>query len=102
MKELNDFFNELEKPSFNRLYISVVKRFFALSKEDSLDIIEILSDLDILKPVYKIKIHGKLQPGEYEYLRNIPQEIFIEDLYEDVKIDYTKDVFLLFKVIKDE
>ncbi|ASV82005.1 hypothetical protein [Enterococcus hirae] len=97
-----EFFKILEKKSTSRVYVSVIRRFFDIREKDSLDIVEILSKLDILKPVYKIKISDTLLPSEYEYLRDIPENIFIEDLYEDITIDFSKHVFLFFRVIKDE
>ena len=97
-----EFFNILLKKSTSRVYVSVIRRFFDIREKDSLDIVEILSKLDILKPVYKIKISDTLLPSEYEYLRDIPENIFIEDLYEDITIDFSKHVFLFFRVIKDE
>lgn len=97
-----EFLKILEKKSTSRVYVSVIRRFFDIREKDSLDIVEILSKLDILKPVYKIKISDTLLPSEYEYLRDIPENIFIEDLYEDITIDFSKHVFLFFRVIKDE
>ncbi|WP_143353796.1 hypothetical protein [Candidatus Enterococcus testudinis] len=97
-----EFLSKLELKSSSRIYVSFVRRFFDVSEKDSLDIIEILNTLDILKPIYKIKISNRLLPEEYEFLRDIPPIIFDEESYEDRQINFSENVFVFFKVIKDE
>lgn len=98
----NEFLSKLELKNSSRIYVSFVRRFFGVSEKDSLDIIEILNELDILKPAYKIKISNKLLPKEYEFLRDIPPIIFDDESYEDRQINFSENVFLFFKVVKDE
>lgn len=96
------FLDRLDNFANNRLYISYIRRFFNISKKDSLDIIEILVNLDIVEPRYKIQFSERFLPIEYDYMREIPSTIFDEELHEDIPIDFNKNVFVFFKVIANE
>lgn len=96
------FLDKLDEYGNNRLYISTIRKFFKISQEESLSVIELLVTLDILKPVYKIKIDDRILSAEYDYMKDIPPFAFDEDNYEDVPINFTNNVFVFFRVISDE
>lgn len=82
--------------------MSFVRRSLKLSQKDSLDVIEILTDLDILKPIYKIKLSEGFFQKEYETMRQLPSFIYDENLHEDIPVDLTKNIYIFFRVIIDE
>lgn len=100
--KLGDFFHYLENPKNIRLYESVLRRYLDVSMKDSLDIIELLVSMDIIEPVYRLKLQDRFIEGEYNDLKDIPSTIFDDERYEDIKIDFSRNVFVYFKVIRDE
>lgn len=100
--DVEQFLKDLELLGESRLYLSAVIRILKVSRQNSLDIIEILVKLDIIQPRYLVKINGKLLSTEYEGLEDIPRQIFDDELYEDFSIDIKQDVFMFFKVVRDE
>ncbi|WP_271489461.1 hypothetical protein [Enterococcus sp. 5H] len=101
-EKVKRFLDKLDEYGNNRLYISTIRKFFKISQEESLSVIELLVTLDILKPVYKIKIDDRILSAEYDYLKDIPPFTFDEDKYEDVPINFIDNVFVFFRVISDE
>ncbi|WP_068164920.1 hypothetical protein [Pseudolactococcus plantarum] len=99
---VDSFLNSLDNFKNKRIYTSYVQRKFSISKQDSRKIISILVDSDILITVFQIKIRDKTFPKEYTTFSEIPDFIFDDDLYADLKVDLTKDVFVFFKVNKNE
>lgn len=100
--DFEQFLEDLELLGESRLYLSAVARILKVSRQNSLDIIEILVKLDIVHPRYLVKINNKLLSTEYEGLEEIPSQIFDDELYEDFPINIKEDVFMFFKVVRDE
>lgn len=90
--------DRLESFGKNRLYVSAVQRNLNISKQDALEVIEILVRLRILNIRYQIKIDDVFYPEEYEKLKDIPGSVYDDESNTDIKIDMEKNIFVFFRV----
>lgn len=97
-----EFLNKLDDSTDERIYLSFVRSFFRLSEKDALSIITILVRLKILESRYKLMLNDRMLPEEYNYLKEVPSQIFDDETYENVQISFEKNVYLFFRVVKDE
>lgn len=92
------FLDKLDNFGTKRLYITAVQKNLDVSKQEALDVIEILVLLDIINPRYQIQIEGQLLPEVYEKIVDIPDSVFWEDDCEDIEVNLEKHVYMFFEV----
>lgn len=97
-----EFLNKLDNFNDERVSLSFVRRFFKLNEKEALSVVNILVRLHILESKYKLILNDKILSKEYNYLKEIPSEIFDDEIYENVKISFEKNVYLYFKVVKND
>ncbi|MGF2130429.1 hypothetical protein [Lactococcus lactis] len=99
---VESFFYRLDNFGDKRLYISSVQRLLDISKKDSIDIVALLTDLNILTMRYQVKIGDTLYEKVYDKSYQIPKTVFDENLCEDIPVSFEKNVFVFFLVNNDE
>jgi len=88
----------LENFGEKRLYTSVIQRILGITKQESLRVTEKLVNLNILITYYQVKINEKFYEGEYTAFYNIPDTVFDDDTFQDIEVDYNKNIYVFFKV----